>query len=29
VATGFAADLQTKFGWDAQAPAPGYSVILD
>jgi metallo-beta-lactamase family protein len=29
VATGFAADLQAKFGWDAQAPAPGYSVILD
>ena len=29
VATGFAADLQTQFGWDAMAPAPGQSVILD
>ena len=29
VATGFAADLQRQFGWDAQAPLPGHSVILD
>jgi metallo-beta-lactamase family protein len=29
VATGFAADLHTQFGWDAMAPTPGYSVILD
>ena len=29
VATGFAADLQSQFGWDAQAPLPGHSVILD
>ena len=29
VATGFAADLQTQFGWDAMAPLPGQSVILD
>jgi metallo-beta-lactamase family protein len=29
VATGFAAELQTRFGWDASAPAPGHSVILD
>jgi metallo-beta-lactamase family protein len=29
VATGFAAELQTRFGWDALAPAPGHSVILD
>ncbi|MGK2952653.1 MAG: MBL fold metallo-hydrolase RNA specificity domain-containing protein [Thiobacillus sp.] len=29
VATGFAEDLQKQFGWDAIAPAPGYSVILD
>jgi metallo-beta-lactamase family protein len=29
VATGFAADLQKQFGWDAQAPLPGHSVILD
>jgi metallo-beta-lactamase family protein len=29
VATGFAADLQTQFGWDAMAPAVGHSVILD
>jgi metallo-beta-lactamase family protein len=28
VATGFAADLQTRFGWDAMAPTPGHSVIL-
>ncbi len=29
VATGFAADLQARFGWDASAPTPGQSVILD
>jgi metallo-beta-lactamase family protein len=29
VATGFAADLHTQFGWDAMAPTPGHSVILD
>ncbi len=29
VATGFAADLQRQFGWDAQAPLPGHSVTLD
>jgi metallo-beta-lactamase family protein len=29
VATGFAADLQDRFGWDAMAPSPGQSVILD
>jgi metallo-beta-lactamase family protein len=29
VATGFAADLQTQFGWDAVAPVPGHSVILN
>lgn len=29
VATGFAAELQARFGWDAQAPSPGQSVILD
>ncbi|MBN8765689.1 MAG: MBL fold metallo-hydrolase [Thiobacillus sp.] len=29
VATGFAADLQRQFGWDAQAPLPGHSVVLD
>lgn len=29
VATAFAADLQTRFGWDATAPAAGYSVVLD
>jgi metallo-beta-lactamase family protein len=29
VATGFAADLQTQFGWDAVAPMPGHSVILN
>jgi len=28
VATGFAADLQAQFGWDAMAPSPGQSVIL-
>jgi metallo-beta-lactamase family protein len=28
VATGFAADLQTQFGWDAMAPLPGQSVVL-
>ena len=29
VASGFAADLRTQFGWDATAPTPGQSVILD
>ncbi|MHB0919290.1 MAG: MBL fold metallo-hydrolase RNA specificity domain-containing protein [Thiobacillus sp.] len=29
VATGFAADLQRQFGWDAMAPEPGHSVTLD
>lgn len=29
VATGFAADLQKQFGWDAMAPEPGHSAILD
>ncbi|MBI1284363.1 MAG: MBL fold metallo-hydrolase [Thiobacillus sp.] len=29
VATGFAADLQDRFGWDAMAPSLGQSVILD
>jgi metallo-beta-lactamase family protein len=29
VATGFAADLQAQFGWDAMAPSPGQSVTLD
>ena len=29
VATGFAEDLKIKFGWDAMAPQPGYSVSLD
>jgi len=29
VATGFAADLQKQVGWDAQAPLPGHSVVLD
>ncbi|MHB1085505.1 MAG: MBL fold metallo-hydrolase RNA specificity domain-containing protein [Thiobacillus sp.] len=29
VATGFAEDLHKQFGWDAMAPMPGYSVILD
>lgn len=29
VATGFADDLQAQFGWDATAPTPGQSVILD
>jgi metallo-beta-lactamase family protein len=29
VANGFAADLQARFGWDAMAPAPGFSVILE
>jgi metallo-beta-lactamase family protein len=29
VANGFAADLQTQFGWDAMAPLPGQSVVLD
>jgi len=29
VANGFAADLQKQFGWDAQAPLPGHSVVLD
>ena len=29
VANGFAADLQTQFGWDAMAPEPGFSVVLE
>jgi metallo-beta-lactamase family protein len=29
VATGFADELRKQFGWDAIAPAPGHSVILD
>jgi metallo-beta-lactamase family protein len=29
VATGFAADLHTRFGWDTMAPTPGFSVVLD
>ncbi len=29
VATQFAEDLHTQFGWDAMAPTPGHSVILD
>jgi len=29
VASGFATDLRTQFGWDATAPTPGQSVILD
>ena len=29
VANGFAADLQQQFGWDAMAPTPGQSVVLD
>ncbi len=29
VATGFAADLKSQFGWDAMAPPPGHSVGLD
>jgi metallo-beta-lactamase family protein len=29
VATGFTADLRTQFGWDAMAPTPGQSVMLD
>lgn len=29
VATGFAADVKTQFGWDAMAPPPGHSVNLD
>ena len=29
VASGFASDLRTQFGWDATAPTPGQSVILD
>ena len=29
VATGFAAELQTQFGWNAMAPSPGQSVILN
>jgi metallo-beta-lactamase family protein len=28
VATGFAAELQKRFGWDAMAPTPGHSVVL-
>ncbi len=29
VATGFAVDLKTQFGWDATAPMPGQSVLLE
>jgi metallo-beta-lactamase family protein len=29
VATGFAADLQSRFGWNATAPMPGASVTLE
>jgi len=29
VATGFAAELQTRLGWDTMAPTPGFSVVLD
>jgi len=29
VASGFAEDLRTRFGWDAMAPTPGQSVVLD
>ncbi len=29
VADGFAGTLRQRFGWDAQAPAPGQSVLLD
>ncbi len=29
VATGFAVDLRTQFGWDATAPMPGQSVLLE
>ncbi|WP_324779927.1 MBL fold metallo-hydrolase [Thiobacillus sedimenti] len=29
VANGFAADLQTQFGWNAVAPSAGQSVLLD
>lgn len=29
VANSFAEDLRRQFGWDAQAPAPGQSVVLD
>ncbi|MDA8127929.1 MAG: MBL fold metallo-hydrolase [Betaproteobacteria bacterium] len=29
VANGFAAELQTRFGWDATAPGAGQSVVLD
>ncbi len=29
VAKGFAADLKTQFDWNAMAPAPGHSVILE
>ena len=29
VATGFAEDLHKQLGWDAVAPTPGYSVILN
>ncbi len=28
VATGFAADLQERFGWNAEAPTPGQGVML-
>ena len=29
VASGFAADLRTRLGWDAMAPTPGQSVVLE
>ena len=29
VASGFATELQARFGWDAVAPAPGQSVLLE
>ncbi|MDP3420533.1 MAG: MBL fold metallo-hydrolase RNA specificity domain-containing protein, partial [Thiobacillus sp.] len=29
VANAFAADLQTQVGWDAMAPEPGFSVVLE
>ena len=29
VADGFAGTIRQRFGWDAQAPAPGQSVLLD
>ena len=29
VATAFTADLQSQLGWNAMAPSPGQSIILD